>query len=227
MHSLAWQLYTGIVTNLKSVISYYSSIQQGVGTHPCSVTIYRLLHRGVGIYCLQRQYTPAVHGHSLHTISPTIYYSIALHRISKSNRRGHCSDGSANDQVIHMVIDYVAFPCVDDVDIPFAMIRLVLVVVCRWRLCLRGSPTANGSSSSNVVVHEMGRCTSGRAMIALYLRALTHTSPSTRRVVHTSDLDVSRAMGSRGILSCHSRRQFSAEVGSVIDRWSLYHQLTR
>ncbi len=101
-----------------------------------------------------------------------------------------------------MVIDYVAFPCVDDVGDWFAMIRLVLVegfVVCRQRLCLCGSLTANGSTSSNVVVPEMGRCISERATIALYLRALTQTSMSTGRVVHTSDLDVSRAMGSHGM----------------------------
>ena len=46
---------------------------------------------------------------------------------TESNRWGHCSVGSANDQVVHMVIDYVAFPCDDDVSKQFAMIRLVLV----------------------------------------------------------------------------------------------------
>ena len=39
LNIFTWQLYSH---KSHSVISYYSSIQQGVDTHPCLVTIYRL-----------------------------------------------------------------------------------------------------------------------------------------------------------------------------------------
>ena len=45
----------------------------------------------------------------------------------------------------------------------------------------------------------MGQYSPQPATIALYLGALTHTSRSTSRVPNTSDLDVSGAMGSRGM----------------------------
>ena len=74
-------------------------------------------------------------------------------------QRGYCSVGSANDQVVHMVINYVAFPSVDDVGNRFAIIRLVLVQGSYSvdRDCVFA---ANGSTSSNVVVPGMGPCTS-------------------------------------------------------------------
>ena len=39
MNHFTWQLY---IHKYHNVISYYSSIRQGVDTHPCLVTIYRL-----------------------------------------------------------------------------------------------------------------------------------------------------------------------------------------
>ena len=61
-----------------------------------------------------------------------------------------------------------------------------------------------------------------------YLRALTHTSQSKKIkwcIRATSTFLVPWFLVE--CLKCHSRRQFSAEVGSVIDCWSLYRQLTR
>ena len=121
LNIFTWQLYSH---KSHSVISYYSNIQQGVDTHPCLVTIHRLF-TDTG----QEVSAPNVSKHNRHQLShqlsvviastlypaPDTIVSLALYRISESNRRGHCSVGSANDQVVHMVIDYVAFPCVDDV----------------------------------------------------------------------------------------------------------------
>ena len=129
MNRLAWQLYSH---KYQSLISYYSSVKQGVDRHPCLVTIYRLL-TGTG----QEVSAPTVSIDNRHQLSHQLFVLIAstlypapdtiVSLYTESNRRGHCSVGSANDQVVHMVIDYVAFPCDDDVGNRFAFIRLVLV----------------------------------------------------------------------------------------------------
>ena len=70
------------------------------GTIPTS-----LPGRGVGTYGLQIQWTPAVHGDSLYTISRARYDSIALHRISESAGTLFCLICNSLENVI---ADYFA-----------------------------------------------------------------------------------------------------------------------
>ena len=64
-----WQLYSH---KSHSVISYYSSIQQGVDTHPCLVTIYRLF-TDTG----QEVSAPNVSTHNRHQLSHQLSVVIA------------------------------------------------------------------------------------------------------------------------------------------------------
>ena len=64
-----WQLYSH---KSYSVISYYSSIQQGVDTHPCLVTIYRLF-TDTG----QEVSAPNVSTHNRHQLSHQLSVVIA------------------------------------------------------------------------------------------------------------------------------------------------------
>ena len=147
---------------------------------------------------------------------------MALYRISESNRRCHCSVGSANDQVVTMVIEYVAFPCVDYVGNRFAMMDRSLSTEtvsppfsnCKRKQFFQRRSTRNGP----VYFGTSDDCT-------LYARTNTLRRPQFEWCIRaTSTFLVPWVLVE--CLSCHSRRQLSAEVGNVIDCWSLYHQLT-
>ena len=64
LNHFTWQLYSH---KSHSVISYYSSIQQGIDTHPCLVTIYRLF-TDTG----QEVSAPNVSTHNRHQLSVVI-----------------------------------------------------------------------------------------------------------------------------------------------------------
>ena len=69
LNIFTWQLYSH---KSHSVISYYSSIQQGVDTHPCLVTIYRLF-TDTG----QEVSAPNVSKHNRHQLSHQLSVVIA------------------------------------------------------------------------------------------------------------------------------------------------------
>ena len=69
LNIFTWQLYSH---KSHSVISYYSSIQQGVDTHPCLVTIYRLF-TDTG----QEVSAPNVSTHNRHQLSHQLSVVIA------------------------------------------------------------------------------------------------------------------------------------------------------
>ena len=72
LNHFTWQLYSH---KSHSVISYYSSIQQGVDTHPCLVTIYRLFTDTD-----QEVSAPNVSTHNRHQLSHQLSVVIASTR---------------------------------------------------------------------------------------------------------------------------------------------------
>ena len=69
MNRLAWQLYSH---KSHSLVSYYSSVKQGVDRHPCLVTIYRLL-TDIG----QDVSAPTVSTDNRHQLSHQLFVVIA------------------------------------------------------------------------------------------------------------------------------------------------------
>ena len=69
MNRLAWQLYSH---KSQSLISYYSSVKQGINTHPCLETIYRTF-TDTG----QEVSAPTVSTHNRHQLSHQLFVVIA------------------------------------------------------------------------------------------------------------------------------------------------------
>ena len=121
LNIFTWQLYSH---KSYSVISYYSSIQQGVDTDPCLVTIYRLF-TDTG----QEVSAPNVSKHNRHQLSHQLSVVIDSTTVNtpSHNLCGSCDLASKLNYVIGDELD---------IDVSIALFRNQTTL--RWCRCLCG-----------------------------------------------------------------------------------------